>query len=108
MRGHRGSLVNQCLRRKRLVDLEIIMPSSLGSLCSLAAVASVLSQSARAQTISEHDAHDIGVNAYLYFYSPITMDLTRKQPTNVEPGKGLGGPMNSFANVAAYPMAVSG
>jgi len=81
------------------------MPSSLGSLCALAALAGVLSQSARAQAISEQDAHDIGVNAYLYFYSPITMDLTRKQLTNVEPGKGLGGPMNSFANVAAYPTA---
>ena len=81
------------------------MPSSFGSLCVLAALAGVLSQSARAQTISEQDAHDIGVNAYLYFYSPITMDLTRKQLTNVEPGKGLGGPMNSFANVGAYPTA---
>jgi len=33
------------------------------------------------------------------------MDLTRKQLTNVEPGKGFGGPTNSFANVPAYPTA---
>jgi hypothetical protein len=34
------------------------------------------------------------------------MDLTRKQLTNVEPGKGaLGGPMNTFANVPAFPPA---
>ncbi len=64
------------------------------------------SLTARAQAISEQDAHDIGVNAYLYFYSPITMDLTRKQLTNVEPGKSeIGGPMNTFANVGAYPTA---
>jgi hypothetical protein len=45
------------------------------------------------------------VDAYLYFYSPVTMDLTRKQLSNVEPGKGFGGPMNTFANVPAYPTA---
>ena len=58
-----------------------------------------------AEPISEQQAHAIGVDAYLYFYSPITMDLTRKQLTNVEPGKGFGGPTNTFANVPAYPSA---
>lgn len=79
----------------------------LRTLCAVAACGTLLTLSAvaRAQAISEQDAHDIGVNAYLYFYSPVTMDLTRKQLTNVEPGKGLGGPMNTFANVAAYPTA---
>ena len=34
------------------------------------------------------------------------MDMTRKQLTNVEPGKGgIGGPMNTFANVPAFPTA---
>ena len=34
------------------------------------------------------------------------MDLTRKQLTNVEPGKGgLGGPPNTFVNIPAYPSA---
>lgn len=61
---------------------------------------------ASAQSISPQEAHDIAVNAYLYFYSPITMDVTRKQLTNVAPGKGsIGGPMNTFANVSAYPTA---
>ena len=55
--------------------------------------------------ITEQEAHTIGVDAYLYFYSPVTMDLTRKQLSNMEPGKGLGGPMNTFANVPAYPTA---
>ena len=27
------------------------------------------------------------VDAYVYFYSLITIDVTRRQPTNVEPGK---------------------
>jgi hypothetical protein len=60
---------------------------------------------AKAEPITEQQAHAIGVDAYLYFYSLVTMDLTRKQLTNVETGKGFGGPMNTFANVPAYPTA---
>ena len=59
-----------------------------------------------AQAISEDEAHSIGVDAYLYFYSLVTMDVTRKQLTNQEPTPGgIGGPMNSFANVGAFPTA---
>jgi hypothetical protein len=54
-------------------------------------------------TISEQEAHAIGVDAYLYFYPLITMDLTRKQSTN---GKKVAkGPMNEFTNAPAYPPA---
>jgi hypothetical protein len=57
------------------------------------------------QSVTEDEAYAIGVDAYLYFYSLVTMDITRKQLTNVGPGKGFGGPMNSFANVSEYPSA---
>jgi len=61
---------------------------------------------AQAEAISEEEAHSIGVDAYLYFYSLITMDITRRQLTNMEPGSGsLGGPMNRFANIEAFPAA---
>ncbi|MFA7307454.1 MAG: DUF1254 domain-containing protein, partial [Hyphomicrobium sp.] len=70
------------------------------------AVAVGSSTAVKAQTINPQEAHDIAVNAYLYFYSPVTMDLTRKQLTNTAPGKGsIGGPMNTFANIDAYPSA---
>ena len=58
-----------------------------------------------AETISEQDAHAIGVAAYLYFYSPVTMDLTRKQLTNVAKAEGIHAPMNTFANIPTYPSA---
>jgi hypothetical protein len=56
--------------------------------------------------ITAEEAHAIGVDAYLYFYPIVTMDVTRKQLTNQEAGPGsLGGPMNRFANIPAFPTA---
>ncbi len=71
-------------------------------LVSLIAVQPVTAQ--QASKVNEAEAHAIGVQAYVYFYSLITMDVTRRQLTNVEPGKGsIGGPMNMFNNIAAFP-----
>ena len=56
--------------------------------------------------IAEPEAHTIGIEAYLYFYPLVTMDVTRKDATNIEPGKEFGkGPMNMFTNIPAYPPA---
>jgi hypothetical protein len=67
----------------------------------------VVPSGARAEaTISEQKVHTVGINAYLYFYPLITMDLTRKQSTNIEAGKEWGkGPMNEFTNVPTFPPA---
>jgi hypothetical protein len=59
-----------------------------------------------ADPITEQEAHAIGVDAYVYFYPLLSMDITRKQFTNVEPGKEFGkSPMNMFVNVPEYPPA---
>ena len=67
----------------------------------------VLSLTARAQSaVTEQEAQSIAVDAYIYFYPLILMDITRKQSTNIEPGKEFGkGPMNVFVNVPGYPPA---
>ncbi len=60
----------------------------------------------RAAQISEAEAQEIGVDAYLYFYPLISMDVTRRQLTNVEPGQSeIGGPPNTFINLKAFPTA---
>jgi hypothetical protein len=65
-----------------------------------------LAPEASAAPVSDEEAHAIGVEAYLYFYPLITMDLTRLQFTNVKPGEApFAGPMNSFVNVPTYPPA---
>jgi hypothetical protein len=64
------------------------------------------SLAAQAQSaITEQEAHAVGVDAYIYFYPLVTMDVTRKQLTNVEPGKGVGAPMNVLFNVPTFPTA---
>ena len=64
---------------------------SVGLLLAQAFPPAILAQTTPpAASISEQDAHAIGVTAYLYFYPLITMDITRKQLTNVEAGKGIG------------------
>jgi hypothetical protein len=58
------------------------------------------------QATTEEEARAIGVDAYVYLYSLVTMDVSRKQFTNIEPGKEFGkGPMNMFVSVPEYPPA---
>jgi len=65
-----------------------------------------LSTAARAtEPITEQQAHTIGVDAYVYLYSLVTMDITRKQLINVVPGVPFRGPMNTFVNVPTFPPA---
>ncbi len=78
---------------------------ALPALLSAALVGSAPRTASAAETINEQDAHAIGVQAYLYFYPLITMDLTRKQLTNVVKPEGISAPMNTFANIPAYPPA---
>jgi len=79
----------------------LALPALLGA----ALIDGAPSVSHSAETISEQDAHAIGVAAYMYFYSPVTMDLTRKQLTNVAKTEGIHTPMNTFANLPAFPPA---
>jgi hypothetical protein len=62
--------------------------------------------SAQGEAMSEAEAHAIGVDAYVYFYPLVTMDVTRKQLINTPPGgAGIGGPMNTFVNIPTFPTA---
>ncbi|PKA45289.1 DUF1254 domain-containing protein [Rhizobium sullae] len=59
-----------------------------------------------ADAITEEEAHVIGVDAYVYFYPLLSMDITRKQLTNAEAKEGaIGGPPNRFNNILEFPPA---
>lgn len=81
-----------------------------GALIALVAIGTIATQplqvEARSTPISQQEAHAIGVDAYLYFYPLVTMDLTRRQMASLPAGKGLGsGPPNAFHHVPEYPAA---
>jgi hypothetical protein len=77
------------------------------SMCTAIGLFALGAQSALAQgapKLTEEQAHEIGVEAYVYLYPLVLMDITRKQLTNAESGKEIGkGPMNVFVNVPIYP-----
>ena len=65
-----------------------------------------LSLTAQAQSaITEQEAQSIAKDAYIYFYPLVTMEVTRKQLTNVDPAKAIGAPMNTLFNVPTFPPA---
>ena len=59
----------------------------------------------KSPSLTTEQAHAIAVDAYLYFYPLVLMDLTRKQLTNIDQREAGKGPMNTFVNVPAYPPA---
>src|SRR5215813_4617915 len=75
------------------------------SVALLGPLAAAPCATAQTAAISEAEARAIATEAYLYFYPLVTMDVTRKQLINTEPGKGIGGPMNTFDNIPAFPSA---
>jgi len=85
------------IQKRRFDMFRGILPLTLSLCLGAAAAPTALAQSAA--PISEQEAHAIAVDAYVYFYPLLSMDISRKQFTNVEPGKEFGkGPMNMFVN----------
>src|SRR6478752_5015817 len=84
---------------------KIAIGLSLGVLLGFGSVHIAIAQGSQ-PALTETEAQAIGVDAYLYFYPLLSMDVTRKQSTNIEAGKEFGkGPMNMFVNVPAFPPA---
>src|SRR5262245_50324041 len=60
---------------------------------------------AEAAKLTETEAAKLGVDAYVYGYPLVTMELTRRVVTNVAEPKGAHAPMGQFANLREYPNA---
>jgi hypothetical protein len=93
------------VQEERDMNRRTVTTFTLGLLLGSALTIPSMAQDA-STPITEQEAQAIAVDAYLYLYSLVTMDIGRKQFTNIEPGKIVGrGPMNMFVNIPAYPTA---
>lgn len=72
---------------------------------SWALAASLVAGSAAAQALSADEAKNIAVDAYVYGYSLISVEMSRKVITNVEKPTTTRAPMGQFANLREYPSA---
>lgn len=84
-------------------------PSKLVSAATFALVATLATAEASehaSNSITEQEAYELGMEAYLYFYPLVTMDVTRRVFTNVPAGVELGrGPTNMFHHLRELPPA---
>jgi hypothetical protein len=88
--------------KKEADMLKRILPLTLSVCLGTAAAPAALAQT----SITEQEAQAIAADAYVYFYPLLSMEITRRQFTNVAPGKEMAkGPMNLFSNVPEYPPA---
>lgn len=76
------------------------------ALTSAGVVTSVCAQQPSSPGAPADEARIIAQEAYIYLYPLITMDVTRKQLTNIQPKPGgMGGAANTFNHIRTFPTA---
>src|ERR1700749_1385774 len=75
--------------------------------CSLLPALLVFSQFEQGQekTLPADEASAIGIEAYIYGYPLVTMEMTRRVMTNVEKPSGTRAPMGQIVRMREYPSA---
>ena len=71
----------------------------------IAAALCFVTPTVNAQAVSPDEARQIAEDAYVYGYSLISVEMSRKVITNVEKPEAKRAPMGQFANLREYPNA---
>lgn len=67
---------------------------------------STFSISAKGSPAAATEAYSVALEGYTYFYSLLSMEITRRVSTNAKEGQVVGrGPMNTFVHMRAFPSA---
>jgi len=91
------------MRSHRMVGLS--RPGFRTLTAGLLVIAAGLLSICPAGAITPEEAAAIGVDAYVYGYPLVTMEMTRRVMTNVEKPEGTRAPMGQFVRMRAYPDA---
>jgi hypothetical protein len=97
------------MKRNKLVNFGMVALAAAAALglssCATAQPAATPTQAAD-NAITPEAAQAIAVDAYIYLYPLVTVDVTRRVGINIEPGKRPGyGPANMFNSIPRYPPA---
>src|SRR5215469_9404199 len=68
-------------------------------------IAAFLTAQNKTTKLTPDEASKLGMEAYVYGYPLVTVEMTRRVVTNVEKPDGLHAPMGQFANARKYPNA---
>src|SRR5215467_15527691 len=99
------------LRSAAVLGLSILLPLTATS-CSKQEEAKVEKSAekvaaevkAKAEAVAkELEAREIAIDAYIYAYPLVTMEMTRRVMTNVDKPEGSKAPMGQFARLRTYP-----
>jgi len=67
--------------------------------------AALLTAQHKTTKLTPDEASKLGVEAYIYGYPLVTVEMTRRVVTNVEKPDETHAPMGQFANLRTYPGA---
>jgi len=83
-----------------------VTSTTLIAVAALLLMLPTMAIAAEPQALTEQGANEIAIEAYIYFYPLLTMDITRRQMTNVAAVTMDGrAPMNIFSHIRAFPPA---
>ncbi len=97
---------------KRFVPLFVALAALALAACSKQEEAKVVqtadnaaaaAKAAAENAAKEVEAREIAIDAYMYAYPMVTMEVTRRVMTNVEKAEGSKAPMGQFARLRTYP-----
>jgi len=90
--------------QSRFIAISLLVIATALSGCSKKVENAVEKTATEAQdVVKEREARDTGIEAYIYAYPLVTMELTRRVSTNVASPEGSKAPMGQFAKLRGYP-----
>src|SRR5262247_1839471 len=87
------------------MKLPVLKPMALFLTIVIILAAALATAQQMTRKLTEDEARSLAIEAYIYGYPLVTMEMTRRVTTNVERPEGAHAPMGQFANFREYPDA---